>query len=73
METASSARVDLEKAWPFKGGSQVPDLSDTHLMNSLEALGVFRVIGSMLIRETMFNVLNEATCLLDTNLILLCS
>lgn len=30
-------------------------------MNSLEALGVFRVIDSMLIRETMFNVLNEAT------------
>lgn len=73
METASSARVDLEKAWPFKGGSQVPDLSDTHLMNSLEALGVFRVIGNMLIRETMFNVLNEATCLFDTNLVLLCN
>lgn len=42
MEKASSARVDLEKAWPFKGGSQVPDLSDTHLMDSLEALGGFQ-------------------------------
>lgn len=73
MEIPSSAHVDLKKAWPFKGGSQVPDLSHTHLMNSLEALGVFRVIDSMLIRETMFNVLNEAMCLFDTILILLCN